>query len=174
MVYDNEPIITRDPVEVLPLDDDPVRSLYSGDISSTILQKFASWYRDNYFSPIRSANDSYFCIRTGNSEYKFYVGDISSSGQISNAKCVTYQAINPSGYNTAWTWSVSTVTSGSIDLDGYSGYIYSSYDTYASNPYMSTYTDNAYAAFFSISVCVCLLFTILVMGIRRFFNVKGK
>lgn len=169
MAYDNT-TISDDFVTASPADDDTVRALYSGDISTSILQKFAAFYRDNCFNPFRASNDSYFCIRSNSSEYRFYVGDIDADGKIHSAKVVTYRGVSVGGYNTYYEWTEASASSGYVDLDGYSGYIYSSYSGYCPNPYISQYSDSAYTAFFSLTLTVCVIFFGLVSAIRRFFK----
>lgn len=170
MAYDSS-TVPYDTFEDAVDADDTFRSLYSGDISSSILQKFAAFYRDHMFSPFRSVNDSYFCIRSNASEYKFYVGNIDSDGKIHSATVVTYRGVTTGGsYNTHYEWSEATASSGYIDLDGYSGYIYSSYSGYSPNPYISQYSDSAYTAFFSLTLTVCVIFFGLVSALRRFFK----
>lgn len=172
MAYDSgrvEPVSSDDPgyIEPLPSDSGSDRALYSGDISNTILQRFAAWEQDNLgYNPFNWSNH-YFIVRTGDSTYKGYFGDIESDGKINSADVVTYQAVSAGAYNTAWTWSVSHVQSGVVDLAGYSGYIYSSYSTYQSNPYMVQYHNERLT-----SACVyALLFFCCIVCIG--FLIKG-
>lgn len=172
MGYDNTSLSTDVP-EYPSTSDDPVRALYDGDISSGILQKFAAYYRSNLWNPVDMSSDSYFCVRQNSGEYLFYVGDIESNGKINSCKLVRYRQVSAGGYNTAFEWSVSTLGSGNVDTGGYSGYIYSSYPAYPSNPYMDEYIDKAYASFFSCAILILVSVCALGSAIRRFFNAKS-
>lgn len=149
---------------------DPVRTLYSGDVGTSILQKFASWYQDRYYCSIDHLDDNYYCVRTSDRTYKFYVGDISATGAITDCDVVTYEQVQIGGYNTAWSWSVSHATSGYVDLDGYSGYIYSSYSAYQSNPYMVQVKTDAIMILSTLACAIMLVGMALFRVIRRWFN----
>lgn len=152
---------------------DPVRTLYSGDVGTSVLQKFASWYQDRYFCSIDHFNDHYYCVRTSDRTYKFYVGEVSAAGAITDCDVVTYEQIQIGGYNTAWTWSVSHATSGYVDLDGYSGFIYSSYPAYQSNPYMVQVKTDSILILSTLACAIMLVGMALFRVIRRWFDVNN-
>ena len=109
-----------------------LRALYDGDISSQILEKLSGYYTEH---SDRMNPESYFITRNGNYDYTLYYGDISESGAISSCKAVRYYGVNSGSYSIAFRLSVSELESGTVDLAGYSGYIYSSYN----NAYYSAY-----------------------------------
>lgn len=150
-------------IEASPAPDntpDPgIRALYDSDISTSVQQKFAAWYYSHRGSDPRNWDDSYFMVRSAQGEYIAYFGDISSSGQITEAERVIYRQVGTGGYGTAWTWSESHVTSGAVDLAGYTGYIYSSYQEYQASPYMVEYGS---LHLFSFSTCCALILGICV------------
>lgn len=163
-------------IEVSPVPtnspDPGVRALYDSDISSSIQQRFASWYYGHGGRDPRNWNNSYFMVRTGSGEYIAYFGDISEEGVISDADRLVYKQINSGGYSSAWTWSVSHVQSGRVDLDGYSGYIYSSYDQYQESPYMVEYGSSLAMSWAIVSLLILAIGVVAFKYVKLLFGMR--
>lgn len=166
MEYD-EVDYTIEPVDPSPSPSPELRALYDGDISSTVLEKLSGYYIEH---SDRVNPEDYFIVRQGQYDYILYYGDIESDGSINDATVVRYYAVNTGSYAAAYRLSVSESTSGSVDLGGYSGYIYSSYESYLPSPYISTGKVSASASLW-ITIASCLFICATVgLVIWRWFN----
>lgn len=157
-----------------PIDNpgDQLRSLYTGDISTSILQKFASWDQVHNYISLDPVDHNYFCVRSDSSTYKCYIGHVSAAGYITGPTTVlTYESVGAGGYSTAYTWSVAQVESGRVDLNGYNGYIYSSYEGYAPNPYMQQYRNDNITSLSSFALLI--LCAAVFLGFMVWRWIKG-
>ena len=163
---------TNIPVESLDPTPSPtaeLRALYDGDVSSTILQKLSGYYieHSDKLNP-----EDYFIVRTGNNDYSLYYGNISETGSITNAIRVRYYAVNSGSYTAAYRLSVSQLGSGSVDLDGYEAYIYSSYESYLPSPYIAENNTPVRGGFFTAVLMVLCACAVVGAIVWRFFNAK--
>lgn len=154
------------PVES-PSPDSEVRSVYEGDISSSILQKLAAYYNDH-----AQAGDDYIIVRPSQNDYRLYYGGTITGTSCSGSTMVRYYG-STSGYSTYFNLSVTEDYSGSIDSTGYSGYIYSSIDSWLPNPYISDYKPN-YLGFVSLSLLLVVVTTVSLISFIRGFFYAGK
>lgn len=159
-----------------PINEDPtatpeLRALYEGDISTTILEKLSAYYTE-HSDPLEKPN--YFIVRQSQSEYILYYGDISSSGAISDATVVRYYGYNTGSYTAVYRLNVSQASSGSVDLSGPTGYIYSSYDRYLPSPYIVTGKSSVTMGLWvSVLSCVVLCATVGVI-VWRWLNAHNR
>lgn len=146
-------------------DSDPERALYDGDLSSSVLTKLSAYYLDDYnlLSPA-----DYFVVRQGQYDYRLYYGDIDEDGTINDCQLVRYYSTGSygSGYNV----SIATLSGGSVDLSGYSGYVYSSYDSYLPSPDIVSGVNSIHARGSLLCLSVCLVACMLYTMIRRLFH----
>lgn len=169
MVYDDNKAFEQ--VNEDPSPSPELRALYDGDISTQILEKLSSYYIEH---ADKMNPEDYFIVRTGQSDYTLYFGDIEANGSINNATAVRYYGVNTGSYAVAYRLSVSEASSGSVDLGGYSGYIYSSYDNYLPSPYISTGKVSSTASLWiTIMSCLFICATVGVV-IWRFLNARKR
>lgn len=159
--------------EPLPTDS-PSRSLYSGDISTSIQQRFADTIARDVNSMFDIVSSSYYLVRSDSGEYRCYFGDIDRNGTIHSAKMYRYYQVSTGGYNTAWEWSESELSGGVVDLDGRSGFIYSSYSGYPAAAGFSEYKDSAIANIFSLCILSLLMIVSLGVLIGRWLDVRAS
>ena len=165
---------TNIPIESVNPTADPapeLRSLYDGDISSSILQKLSGYYLEH---SDKLNPEDYFIVRTGNNDYSLYFGDISESGVITSATRVRYYAVNTGSYAAVYRLSVSELDTGSVDLDGYEAYIYSSYDSYLPSPYLAENESSVRGGLFTAVIMVMAAICVVGVVIGRFFNGNKK
>lgn len=166
-----EPDQTFEPDYEDPTSTPELRALYDGDISSTILEKLSGYYTEH---SDKLEPEEYFIIRQGQNDYMLYYGDIAEDGSITHAKVVRYYAVNTGSYAAVYRLSVSEASSGRVDLAGYSGYIYSSYDSYLPSPYITT-SKPAVSAGLWISVMSCIIICVTVgIIVWRWLNAHEK
>lgn len=165
---------TNIPIESVDPDPSPtaeLRALYDGDVSSQILQKLSGYYieHSDKLNP-----EDYFIVRTGNNDYSLYYGEISANGTITSATRVRYYAVNNGSYAAAFRLSVSELGSGSVDLDGYEAYIYSSYESYLPSPYIAENNAPVRGGFFSAVIMLLVACAVVGTIVWRFFNAGKK
>lgn len=156
------PEITPEPTS----DPGAMRQVYDADISQTILAKLSAYYMDDYnmIDP-----QEYFITRPNQYTYVLTYGDVDRDGTIHDCKQVTYYGTS-TGYGVAgYTVSVSSVSSGRVDVSGFTGYVYSSYDTFLPSPDISTGVREYGARAWCMVLSVCLICCMLYTMIRRLF-----
>lgn len=145
-----------------------------GDVSSTIINRFSSYYNDNYTGGLNPPD--YIIWR--NSQYDYYMVVLThatySNGQIvGTADLVNYHTY--SGYDTMPSFSVSTIQDRYIDIPSPgsqgSAYVYSSLSGYL--PASSIDINARFSVVLSFSMAVTLLCALIFLFIKGvFFNGK--
>lgn len=158
----------------LSTDDPSVRALYTGDISTSIQERFTALIVERYSDRMCFPDFNYFSVRNSDSTYTLYCGDIDVDGKINDADVYQYQQVSAGGYSTAWTWSESHASNGRVDLSGYSGYIYSSYEDY--QPLRGFPQAKIDSQSHMLLTFILMFAVIVALGslIKGWFNVKEK
>lgn len=158
---------TIEPVDADPSATPELRALYDGDISSSILEKLSGYYTEH---SDKLDPEDYFIVRQAQYDYLLYYGEIAEDGTITSAKVVRYYATNTGSYAAVYRLSVSETSSGRVDLSGYSGYIYSSYESYLPSPYIATSKPSVSTGLWvSVMSCVLICATVAVV-VWRWLN----
>lgn len=141
-----------------------------GDVSSTIINRFAAFYNDNYTGGLNPPD--YIIWRNSDSDYYMLVLTDStySNGQvIGSADLVNYHIY--SGYNTMPSISVTTVSNRYIDIPSSgsqgSAYVYSSLQGYLPAP--SIDTNARFMVVFSVSFLILFLVCVIAIFIKGVF-----
>lgn len=141
-----------------------------GDVSSTIINRFAAFYNDNYTGGLNPPD--YIIWRNSDSDYYMLVLTDStySNGQvIGNADLVNYHLYT--GYNTMPSISVTTVSNRYIDIPSSgsqgSAYVYSSLQGYLPAP--SIDTNARFMVVFSVSFLILFLVCVIAIFIKGVF-----
>lgn len=147
-----------------------------GDVSSTIISRFAAYYNSNYTGGLNPPD--YIIWR--NSQYDYYMLVLTSAtysnGQITgSADLVNYHVY--SGYDTMPSFSITTIQDRYIDIPAPgaqgSAYVYSSIDGYV--PASSIDVNTRFEVVLSFSMAIMLLCCVIFVFIKGvFFRERSK
>ena len=161
----SEPEVTLQPAAT----EEPVRAVYDGNISSSILEYFAGVYTRLTHNMVNLPD--YLIVRTGQYEYRMYVGHMISDGVFDGVtKLYRYYGVTSGGYSVNYNYSSSEVISPNVDISGFSGYIYSSSDSFIPNPYIEESNPTHYISLVSLAILLGLCSVALFLWIKNIWE----
>lgn len=139
-------------------------SVYSGSISSTVLNWFSGYYRTHY-----TGNESYLILRDKQYSYKMYVGSIAQSGKtcvLTDCDMITYNN-SSSSYDFTPYYTVDLGVSAVIDITSgneLSTYVYSDV-VGAGLPDIEAYNNQLsigiWTGISAVMICIACLFCVI-------------
>lgn len=117
-------------MEPITIESDDLRAIYDGSISDSILRQFSAYYNEH-----AKIGDSYIITRLSQYKYRLIFGKSDNGVSYTDATIVDLEYTSQQ-YSTHPTVTVSTGNTISADVQGYSGYIYSSAPQYFPSSYV--------------------------------------
>lgn len=140
-------------MEILDLtESDDLRSVYDGSISDSILRNLSAYYNSH-----AKIGDSYIITRPSQYSYRLIFGKSSDGINYTDATIVDY-TYTSTQYNQHPTVTVTNGSTISADVQGYSGYIYSSSARFLP----SSYVDNSRGTPLAMNIMLLIISIFLV------------